>query len=125
MCGEGVNMVEAGGWVSAYLFLIFNFLILIFVLFRAALVTYGGSQARGQIGATAAGLHYSHSNPGSEPCLRPTPTAHSNTGGEPASSWILIGFVSSEPRWELHVGIDCTVIHYTILSTFLGNFSQF
>ena len=25
MCGEGVNMVEAGGWVSAYLFLIFNF----------------------------------------------------------------------------------------------------
>ena len=25
-------------------------------------MTYGGSQARGQIGATAAGLHYSHSN---------------------------------------------------------------
>ena len=34
---------------------------------------YGGSQARGQIRATAAGLYHSHSNAGSEPCLRPTP----------------------------------------------------
>ena len=33
-----------------------------FCLLRAALVAYGGSQARGQIGAAAAGLHYSHSN---------------------------------------------------------------
>ena len=36
-------------------------------------VAYGSSQARGQIGATAAGLHFSHSNVGSEPHLRPTP----------------------------------------------------
>ena len=36
-------------------------------------MAYGGSQARGQIKATAAGLHRSHSNAGSEPCLRPTP----------------------------------------------------
>ena len=42
-------------------------------LFRAAPVAYGGSQARGQIGAIAAGLHHSHSNAGSQPCLRPTP----------------------------------------------------
>ena len=32
----------------------------------------GGSQARGLIGATAAGLHYSLSNAGSELRLRPT-----------------------------------------------------
>ena len=32
---------------------------------------YGGSQARGLIGATAAGLHHSHTR--SEPHLRPTP----------------------------------------------------
>ena len=38
-----------------------------FCLFRAALTAYGGSQARGHIGATAAGLH--HSNVGSEPRL--------------------------------------------------------
>ena len=33
----------------------------------------GGSQARGPIGAFAAGLGQSHSNVGSEPPLRPTP----------------------------------------------------
>ena len=43
------------------------------VLFRAAPVAYGGSQARGPIGAIAAGLHHSHSNSRSEPHLRPTP----------------------------------------------------
>ena len=32
----------------------------------------GGSQARDLIGATAAGLHYSHRNARSEPCLQPT-----------------------------------------------------
>ena len=43
------------------------------LLFRAAPVAYGSFQARGQIGASAAGLHHRHSNAGSEPCLRPTP----------------------------------------------------
>ena len=43
------------------------------LLFRATLVAYGSSQARGQIGATAAGLSHSHSNFGSEPHLLPTP----------------------------------------------------
>jgi len=36
---------------------------------RAAPSAYGGSQARGLIGAGAAGLHHSHSNEGSEPRL--------------------------------------------------------
>ena len=35
----------------------------------ATLAAYGGSQARGQIGASAPGLYHSHSNPGSEPHL--------------------------------------------------------
>ena len=34
---------------------------------------YGGSQARGPTGVTAAYLHHSHSNAGSELCLQPTP----------------------------------------------------
>ena len=34
---------------------------------------YGGSQARGRIGATTAGLHQSHGNTRSKPCLQPTP----------------------------------------------------
>ena len=34
---------------------------------------YGGSQARGLIGAIGAGLCHSQSNMGSELCLQPTP----------------------------------------------------
>ena len=40
-----------------------------FLLFRAASAEYGSSQARVQIEVTAAGLHHSHSNAGSQPCL--------------------------------------------------------
>ena len=39
----------------------------------AAPAAYGGSQARGRIGAVATGLRQSHSNAGSKPCLLPTP----------------------------------------------------
>ena len=41
----------------------------IYCTFRATPGAYGVSQARGQIGATAAGLHHSHSFKGSEPHL--------------------------------------------------------
>ena len=45
-----------------------------FCLFlRVAPLAYGGSQAWGLIGATAAGLGHSHSNVGFEPCLPPIP----------------------------------------------------
>ena len=45
----------------------------LFVFSYAAPAAYGGSQARGLIGAVAAGLHHSHSNAGSKPRLWPTP----------------------------------------------------
>ncbi|RKM63539.1 hypothetical protein C0984_19550, partial [Clostridioides difficile] len=48
-------------------------LLFLFGFSRATPVAYGGSQARGLIGAIAAGLHHSHSNTGSEPHLQPTP----------------------------------------------------
>ena len=61
--------------------------------------------------AAAASLHHSHRYARSEPCLWPTYTAaHSNAGSlthwkrpgiKPASSWMLVRFVSAEPRWEL------------------------
>ena len=41
--------------------------------FRPVSVAYGGSQARGPIGAVAASLHHSYSNAGSKPRLWPTP----------------------------------------------------
>ena len=44
----------------------------LFVFSRAAPMAYGGSQARGLIGAVAPGLRQSHSNAGSEPYLQPT-----------------------------------------------------
>ena len=59
-----------------------------FNLFRAAPMTYGGSQARGWIGANAA-YTTAHDNAGSlTHWVRP--------GIESASSWILVGFV---PSW--------------------------
>ena len=44
-----------------------------FLLFRATPAAYGSSQARGRIGAIAAGLCHNHGNTGSEPHLWPTP----------------------------------------------------
>ena len=53
--------------------LFFLFFFFFFCLFRAAPATYGGSQARSQIGAATTGLCQIHSNLGSEPHLQPTP----------------------------------------------------
>ena len=51
----------------------FFFFFWYFVFSRATPAAYVGSQARGLIGAVAAGLCQSHSNSGYELCLRPTP----------------------------------------------------
>ena len=51
----------------------FFFFFGLFALSGAVSMAYGGSQARGPIGAVVAGLRQSHSNEGSEPHLRPTP----------------------------------------------------
>ena len=67
--------------MSIYLLLYFK--IFVFCLFRAALTAYGGSQARGRIGAVAAGLRQSHSNAGSELHLRPTPQLMATPDAEP------------------------------------------
>ena len=48
---------------------LFVCLFCLFAFSRATPVAYGGSQARGLIGAVAAGLHQSHSNASSELCL--------------------------------------------------------
>ena len=79
----------------------------LFCLFRATPEAYGGSQARGWIGATAM--------PQPQQCgIRATSviytTAHGNAGSlthwvrpgiEPTSSWILVCFITIEPQWEL------------------------
>ena len=65
-------------WLQKENFILFYFIfIYLFLSFFAiswpAPVGYGGSQARGPIGAVVAGLHQSHSNAGSEPRLRLIP----------------------------------------------------
>ena len=54
-----------------------------FFFFRAGTLAYGSSQARGRMGATAAILHHSHSNTGSEPRLQPAPQFMAATDPQP------------------------------------------
>ena len=67
-------------------FFVFCLFLFVFVFSRAARAVYGGSQARGLIGAVAADLHHSHSNAGSASRLRPRPMPDPQP---------------TEPRWEL------------------------
>ena len=59
----------SGPLVGALEIPILSFSLFCLLLFRATSEAYGGSQARGQIRAAAAGLHQSHSNMGSKPHL--------------------------------------------------------
>ena len=52
---------------------LWGFGVFCFVLFLATATAYRSSQARGRIGAAAAGLHHGHNNMGSESPLCPTP----------------------------------------------------
>ena len=52
---------------------VFLFFIFFGLFFRAAPAAYGGSQARGHIGAVAVRLRHSHSNARSELDLQPMP----------------------------------------------------
>ena len=56
----GIYIHEGSGFLFVCLF------VCLFCLFRATHEAYGGSQAKGQIGAVAASLCHSHSNAGSE-----------------------------------------------------------
>ena len=64
--GGGDRIGYMGFFGLVFFLLLFG--CLLFCLFRAAPKACGSSQARARIGATAAGLHHSHSNAGSEPC---------------------------------------------------------
>ena len=73
---------------------------------RAAPKAHGGSQAGGQIRATAAGLHHSHSNVGSKPHLWPTPQPTATLDPQPTkggrgSNLKPHGSSTTEPRQEL------------------------
>ena len=79
------------------------FVVVVVLLFRVAPVAYVRSQARGWNRAIAAGLHHSHSNTGSEPCLQLTYTTY--TSWQP---WILNPL--SEARHRACILVDASQI---------------
>ena len=94
------------------------------------LVAYGSSQSRDRIQATAANLCHSHSNTGSESCLRPTPqlratldtlTHRARPRIEPVSSWMLVRFISTEPQQELQ---EYTLNNFTYIWNILNTYLQ-
>ena len=82
-------------------------------------MAYGGSQARGQIGAVAAGLHQCHSNLGSKLHLLPTPQLMAmpdpkpTERGQGSNSHLhgcQTGSLTTEPQWEFFVVLFKIVI---------------
>ena len=67
-----------------------------FFFLRATPTAYGSSQARGRIGAASVTYTTAWGNSRSL-------THWEGPGIKPASSWILVGFVSIEPQWEFPV----------------------
>ena len=84
---------------TALLPLLFSF----FVLFRAAPVAHGGSQAKGRKRAAAVGLHHSHSNAGSL-------TSWVRPGIETATSWRLVRVLPAEPQRELQASLHLSAL---------------
>ena len=67
-------MYDSGTFLFFFVFFcLFLSFVVVVAISWAAPAAYGGSQARGRIGAVATGLRQSHSNAGSEPRLQPTP----------------------------------------------------
>ena len=61
-------LIKKGLYFKLYMKYVF-LVVVVVLLFQAVPAAYGGSQARGQIGAVAAGLCHSRGNAGSEPRL--------------------------------------------------------
>ena len=96
-------------WNSLYIFCEF-------LLFRAAPIAYGDSQAMSLIGATAAGLNHSHSSAGSL-------THWARPGMETTTSWFLVGFVSAQPQRKLHsVNFEFYSSGFPTVFCCIGNF---
>ena len=109
---------------TKYIYIYFAF------FFRSAPVAYGGSQASGPIRAVATGLHHSHSNTRSEPCLWPTsqqmatpdpqPTEWGQ-GSNPRPHGCYSGSLTTEPWWKLPYQIFKEEIISVLSRNFVGS----
>ena len=88
-----------------------------FPFFRAAVV-YGRSQTRGRMGYSCWPMSQPQQYRIQAASVTYT-TAHGNTsslthwvrpGVKPSSSWILVGFVTAEPQWELQSIVNLNVV---------------
>ena len=84
--------------------------------FRAAPVAYGGSQVRGRIGAAVSGLYHSHSNARCVTYTRSCSNTESLTHWarpriKPASSWILVRFLTCWATTGNSLRVHFKVIH--------------
>ena len=95
----------------------------LFIYLFLASATYGSSQARGQIGATVAGLCPQPQQCRVRAASVTYTTAQGNSGSlthwarpgiESASKWILVGFVSVTPQWELLECVSDTDLSLTV-----------
>ena len=80
-----------------FFFFVFCVVVVIVAISWAAPAAYGGSQARGRIGAVAPGLCQSHSNAGSEPSLQPTPQLTATP--DPTRNHEVAGSVPALAQW--------------------------
>ena len=76
--------------------------IYIFCLFRDAPAANGGSQAGGQIGAAAAGLHHSHSSGRIQATSATYTTAHGNVGSYSLSGARDRTYVLMDTSWACY-----------------------
>ena len=120
---DGVRRWGLGRWLGhegrtlrngiSALVLGFLFCFVLFLLFFPH-TAYGCSQARGQFGAAASGLHHSHQQPGIWIASMTYTTGHrqpwthlthwATSWKEPVSSWVLVWFITAEPWWKLWIG---------------------
>ena len=116
--GEGSISIKWTRMVTERIFNIKLFFCF-FCFFRATPSAYGGSQARGQIWAVAAGLHHSHSNMGSKPRLRPTPQLTATTRS--LTHWEMSGIQPALLKDASQIHCRWATTGMTTLSSFLKN----
>ena len=107
-CMFSVNIPQ---FICLLLMVLFCFVL----LFRAALMAYGSSQARDRIGATATSLRHSQSNTGSKPRPRP------------ASQLMAVPnlYLLSKARDRTCILMDASHIHFLWAMTGTPNMTRF
>ena len=100
-------------WMAHFISVLFFFIFFYFCLFRVIPVTYGDSQARGQIGSVATSLHQNHSRATATQDPSHTSDLHHSSwqcqilntergrGSNLSPQGCQLVLITDEPRWQL------------------------